>query len=402
MKFNYVAKDSKGEIVKSTEEAVDKSALFKLIQEKGMTLMSLEEVTEKSIFKKQIKLFERVSVHEKIVFSKNLAVMLNAGLPLSRALTIMSRQTKNAYLKTILEKVEEVIRGGKSFHEALEDYPKVFPKLFVSMVAAGEESGKLSESLDVIGTQTEKSYLLAKKVKGAMMYPSIIILAMMGIATFMLIYVVPTLTQTFKDLNVDLPVSTQMVIFVSDFMRNNIILGLSIILGVIFAGYSWAKSESGKRFFNWFSLKIPVIGGIIKEVNAARTARTLASLLTSGVSVVESLRITGDVLQNVYYKEVLAEAGKKVQVGEQISAVFTKAENLYPIYVGEMIAVGEETGELGGMLQKVASFFEDEVEQKTKDMSTIIEPFLMIVVGIAVGFFALSMITPMYSLVDKI
>jgi type IV pilus assembly protein PilC len=241
-----------------------------------------------------------------------------------------------------------------------------------------------------------------KKVKGALLYPCIIISLMIVMAFFMLVFVVPTLTSTFKELNVELPLMTRIIVGTSDFLRAYYLLAFAGIAAIIVALRYFLKTVTGKKIFDTVILKFPIIGTLVKEVNAARTARTLSSLLGSGVSVVDSLHITSDVMQNVNYKRVLLEAEKKIQLGSPISGVFLEAEKIYPIYVGEMISVGEETGELGPMLGKVAQFFESEVEQKTKDMSTIIEPFLMIIVGVAVGFFALSMVSPMYSLADKI
>ncbi|MEN9647510.1 MAG: hypothetical protein RLY57_314 [Candidatus Parcubacteria bacterium] len=403
MKYTYKAKKATGEIVTSTEEFESKIDLYKKLHQEGLILLSVEEKGKKGFLNFQISIFgKRVKMHEKIVFARNLAVMLNAGLTLSRGITIIAKQSKNKYLKEILEIIDKELRTGKTFNEALTRYPKIFPPLFVSMVAAGEESGKLAEALETVGGQMEKNYLLMKKVKGALIYPAVIVCLMGVMGIFMLVYVVPTLTSTFKDLNVDLPVMTQIIIGISDFIRTHYLIGLIGIILLVSGVISLAKRPSGKRFLDTVVLKIPVIGTLVKEVNAARTARTLSSLLGSGVSVVDSLHITADVMQNSHYKNTLQEAGRKIQLGSPISTVFIEAEKIYPIYVGEMIAVGEETGELGGMLSKVAQFFEGEVEQKTKDMSTIIEPILMIIVGAAVGFFALSMISPMYSLADKI
>jgi type IV pilus assembly protein PilC len=398
MIFDYKAKTSSGEEVKGTEEAQSKFEVYKKLQDKNLIPISVSEKKRK--LNQPITLFSSVSTHQKIIFVRNIATMLDAGLSISRALTIMGKQTRNPYFKKILENIENSIKQGKSLTESLKVYPKVFPPLFVSMVSAGEESGKLSEALNVIGDQTEKSYLLLKKVKGALIYPSIVILAMVGIGIFMLIFVVPTLTSTFIELNVELPLTTKLVIGASDLIRNNFISALLALVVIFVAIYFASKTKRGKRFLGYASLKIPVIGEIIKQVNAARTARTLSSLLSSGVTVIEALRITEDVLQNPLYKEVISKAKKKVEVGDPMSKVFGEAEDIYPIYVGEMMAVGEETGEISPMLGKVASFFEGEVDQKTKDMSTIIEPFLMIIIGLAVGFFAVSMITPMYSLVN--
>ncbi len=402
MNFLYKAKNNAGEIIEGNEDAENKIELYKVLQKKDLSLISAVEKKSGNGLNKEIGLFSRVSMHEKIVFARNLAVMLNAGLALSRALAIMERQTKNNYLKKILGKIEEEIRKGTTFHESLALYPRVFSQLFISMVAAGEESGKLSESLQVVGSQMEKSYILKKKVRGALIYPAVIISAMIGIGIFMLMFVVPTLTSTFTELNIELPATTKFIIFISNMLQHHYIVMVLFVLCIGIGIYFASKTAKGKQMFNLFSLHVPVIGNLVKEINAARTARTLSSLLSSGVTVLESLRITGDVLQNVYFKRVIHLAEKQIQVGAPISKVFTDAEKIFPVYVGEMMAVGEETGELGTMLHKVAEFFEEEVDQKTKDMSTIIEPFLMLIVGAAVGFFALSMITPMYSLVNVI
>jgi type IV pilus assembly protein PilC len=403
MQFTYKAKKATGEIVTLTEEFGSKIDLYKKLHQEGMTLLSAEEKVSKHFLKMSISLFgKRVKMHERIVFARNLAVMLNAGLTLSRGIIIIAKQTKNQYLKEILGEIEARLRSGKTFHDALSQYPKVFTSLFVSMVAAGEEAGKLAEALDTVGSQMEKNYVLMKKVKGALLYPCIIISLMIVMAFFMLVFVVPTLTSTFKELNVELPLMTRIIVGTSDFLRAYYLLAFAGIAAIIVALRYFLKTVTGKKIFDTVILKFPIIGTLVKEVNAARTARTLSSLLGSGVSVVDSLHITSDVMQNVNYKRVLLEAEKKIQLGSPISGVFLEAEKIYPIYVGEMISVGEETGELGPMLGKVAQFFESEVEQKTKDMSTIIEPFLMIIVGVAVGFFALSMVSPMYSLADKI
>jgi type IV pilus assembly protein PilC len=284
----------------------------------------------------------------------------------------------------------------------MKDHPQVFSKLIVAMVGAGEESGSLAESLTIVSEQMDNIYKLQKKVKGAMIYPAVIVSVMIIIGILMLIYVVPGLTETFKDVKVELPLSTKIVIFVSDFMKNNAILAFVGIVMAVSIAYGWAKTKSGKKFIDFLTLRFPVISNIIKETNAARTSRTLSSLLSSGVPVAQALGITGDVIQNSYYTEVLKQSQESVEKGEPISSIFIKNDHLYPIFVGEMINVGEETGNMSKMLMEVALFYENEVNQKTKDMSTIIEPFLMVFIGAVVGFFALSMITPMYSIMDTI
>ena len=218
----------------------------------------------------------------------------------------------------------------------------------------------------------------------------------------MLIYVVPTLTKTFTELHVELPASTMFIINLSNFAQNHLFISITILVLIFLGIYFGLKTKRGRRMRDWFLLHVPLIAPLVKEVNAARTTRTLASLLAAGVPFVRSLQIVREVVQNSYYQETIEQAEKNIQLGLPISKVFREADNLYPIFVSEMMIVGEETGELGGMLLKVASFYEEEVDQKTKNMSTIVEPFLMVLVGIVVGFFAISMISPMYSLVNVI
>ena len=270
------------------------------------------------------------------------------------------------------------------------------------MVAAGEESGKLPQSLGIISSQLEKSYELRRKIRGAMMYPAVIVTVIILIGILMMIYVVPTLTATFKDLGVELPLSTRLVIWFSDFVSAHKIFTLLAFPVILLGFWRGLKIPSVKRLFEILVLKLPLISPLIQKINSAMTMRTISSLVSSGVSMVESLRITEDVLQNHAYRELLRHARESVQKGLPLSASFRGNEKLYPILVGELTAVGEETGDLPGMLMKGAEFYEKEVEQVTKNLSTIIEPVLMVLIGIVVGFFAIAMLGPMYSLTDAI
>jgi type IV pilus assembly protein PilC len=314
----------------------------------------------------------------------------------------MERQSRSAPFKKVLLQLSADIVKGEALSAAMEKHPETFSKLFLSMVKAGEESGSLTASLKSVGDQLEKTYLLNKKVKSAMIYPVIILCIMILLAILMLIFVVPTLSAVFNELNVQLPITTRIVIYVSDFLKNNVTISF---IGMIVAGiglYYFKRSQKGMVFFDTLSLKIPVISGIVKETNAARTARTMTSLLSAGVDILVAIRITTDVVQNSFYKTVLKKAELAVEKGKPISSVFMAEEKLYPAFVGEMSSIGEETGKLSEMFGNVAAFYENEVEQKTKDLSTIIEPFLMVFIGAAVGFFAISMLSPMYSLVDTL
>ena len=270
------------------------------------------------------------------------------------------------------------------------------------MVRAGEESGNLSETLQTLAIQMDKINTLKKKIKGAMIYPSIVICVMVAIGILMMIFVMPQITGVFADMEADLPPTTTFLIALSDFLVNYTFIAIGGLFAGLFAIVYALKTTYGKIVTSWIIPKLPVIGKLAKETNAARTARTLSSLLNSGVDVLQAIEITEEVLQNVYYKKILAEAAVRVEKGTALSEVFIERNDLYPILVGEMILVGEETGQIAGMLGELALFYENEVERKTKDLSTIIEPLLMVVIGGGVGFFALALIAPIYSIGDSI
>lgn len=401
MKFNFKAKSKDGQIVSSVFVAKDKTEALLNLKKDYETILFIEEKTSNSI-NINIPFLNSVKVKEKIMFTKNIAGMLEAGIAISRALQILDKQTKNKYFKSIINDIENSISKGSSFSQGLAKYPKVFSPLFISIVRAGEESGGLVSALHEVGGNLEKSYNLNKKIKGAMMYPSVIICAIGAIGILMMIYVVPTLTKTFKDIGSDLPATTKLVIAVSDFMAKSPVLILVVIIGVVALFYILSKIKKVKTSFDWLVPRLPAIGTIVSETYTARTARTLSSLVLAGIDITRAIEITKDVVQNSQYKKVLETAKDVVQKGGTLSSVFKQNTKLYPIMLGEMVEVGEETGKLSVMLSDIATFYENEVDAKTKNLSTIIEPVLMIFIGIAVGFFAVSMLSPMYSLMDNI
>lgn len=406
-KFLYTGKTKDGKKVSRTVEAIDKYAVYEIARTNGHTVTKVSQIGA-SKFKNILNLekinyfLSRVKADELVMLTRNLSSMLKAGLPLSRSISVLERQTKNPRVKGIMKSIREGINKGDPFHTSLKAFPKTFSPLYVAMVRAGEESGGLVDTLQTLSLQLERSSTLRKKIKGAMIYPFIVLSVMLLIGVLMMIYVVPTLTSTFLKLEIELPISTQVIIGISSFLTNH---GLIALLGfiVFVTGFIMgAKTERGKRILSFIYLHLPVIGLLVKQTNSAYTARTLSSLLSSGVDVISAIGITEDVLQNVYYKEVLREARIHVEKGKPLSETFIAHEKLYPILVGEMISVGEETGQISGMMTEVAIFYETEVEQKTKDLSTIIEPILMVVIGAGVGFFAMAMISPIYSISEGI
>lgn len=402
--YTYTAEKADGEIYKGVADAADRFEVYNIIRREGGHLLFLHEVGVNSIWSLTYwnALLSRITDYEKILFARNLGAMLSAGLPLSRALALMEKQTKNAKMSITLSQVVSDVRRGDTLHTALTKNPKVFSRLFTAMVHAGEESGGLSQALLVIADQTERMYTLKKKIRGALVYPSVILVAIVGVGYLMMTQVVPTLAATFAEMGGELPASTQLIIGVSNFLTQNTFLALASAFGSVAVVYIVAHTKAGRRGLDFAYLHIPVISNLVREINAARTARTLASLLSSGVDVISALTIVKDVVQNSYFREVIDDASRAVAAGQPLSASFIRRADLYPAFVGEMMAVGEETGDVGEMMKRIAIFYEDEVDRNTKDMSTIIEPFLMLFIGGGVGFFAVAMIAPIYGLSQNI
>ena len=402
--YFYTAKSLEGEIKTGTLSAKDQSDLAKTLHQEGYFLISAdtEETSKKKGLSFVIPFFDRVSLTEKMFFTRNLEVMVAAGVSLPRAIGTLASQVRSKKFKKALLAISDNVTKGETLSGSFKGYPTIFSELFQNMVKVGEETGNLEEILKNLGHQIEKEHELRSKVAGAMMYPAIIIFAMIVIATLMLIMVIPKLAETFEELNVELPLTTQLVISTGTFMSNNWIIFLIVLFLVIFGLKLFFNTKSGKRFRDKLLLKIPILSGIVKKTNAAYTVRSLSSLFSSGVPIVHALEIVSRALGNVHFQEAMLDVSQKVGKGAKLSESLKNHQNLYPATVVQMIEVGEETGETSDILKRLAEFYEEEVSNSTKNLSTIIEPVLMLLVGAAVGFFAVSMIQPMYSMLGSI
>ncbi len=385
-------------------EAPSRFAVYEQVQKEEGVIINLAEQQGAFILPKWlfISFGTGIKRREIIRMAKNISAMLGAGLSLARALSVVERQSENKRLKAIAIGLSESIKRGSSFHEALAAYPAVFSQLFIAMAKAGEESGGLTEALSVVALQMERSEELVRKVRGAMIYPAIIITAVGIVGVLMLMFVVPTLTSTFTELGVEIPLATRMIVALSDFLSANVSLVLAAIVLLIAGGIAFVRSRRGGNIILAVALRAPVINELVRETYTARAARTLSSLLFSGVPVLEALSITREVVHADVFARVVEEAEAHVRKGELLSAAFSAHPKLYPILMSDMLAVGEETGKVTDMLKQIAEFYEGDVGEKTKDLSTIIEPVLMIFIGTVVGIFAVSMISPIYSLSSAI
>jgi len=328
--------------------------------------------------------------------------MVASGLTVSRAINNLALQTENKVFKKVLLDIFEEVQGGKSLSDSMAKYPNVFGELFVNMVRVGETAGNLDEVLKIVAVQLEKEHDLKSKVKGAMIYPGVILTVMIVIGYIMLTFVLPKLMGVFKDMNAELPVMTRMIVNLSDMLRNNgLLTGILFVIFVLFMQW-FLRQPSGKKVLSWVSIKFPIFSPLVKQMNCARFARIYSSLLKSGVGSVESLKIISRTLTNYYYQKVLLDSVDDIQKGVSLSKILSEHSDIFPVLVSQIVQVGEETGKTETVLLQLAEFYEDEVDQITKNMSAIIEPLLMVVIGAAVGFFAIAMLQPMYSMMDTI
>ncbi|MFH1129392.1 MAG: type II secretion system F family protein [Patescibacteria group bacterium] len=402
--YFYTARTRESKTETGTIEAKDENDLVKILREKNLVLTSFHVPEDKKIKKSPlIKLkgiFNRISLVEKLMFTRHLGVMVGSGFSLHKALETLAKQTENPSFKKVVSDLVLRIKRGESFADALAQYPKVFNNFFVSMVRVGEKGGTLEESLKILAQYLKKEHDFISKVRGAMTYPIVILVAMTGIGILMMVMVMPKLISMFEELQVSLPITTQILIATSKFFTKYFYIGIAIFVALAVFSIKFFKTKKGKNASSWFFLKLPFFNKIVKKMNCARFARSFCSLMQSGVSIVESLTISSETVGNIFYSRALIDASVEVKKGTKLQESIEKRGELFPILVGQMIGVGEETGELSNIIGRLADFYEEDVTNITNNLTSIIEPILMIFLGAAVGFFAISMIQPMYSMMQ--
>lgn len=343
-----------------------------------------------------------IPLSEKLFFVQHLGIMLKAGISLSAALKTLAKQASNKRFAAIINDISKNVEKGVSFTESLKPHEKIFGQLFISMIESGEISGKLEEVLKRLYIQFKKNHELMAKIKGALTYPIVILTAMAGIGIFMMIFVIPKITAMFKDFNAELPLATKLLIKFSNSLIANgwlYLIGLVVLILIMIQSI---KTVKGKYLLHGLLLKLPVFSPIIKKVNLARFSRTISSLLKTDIMIIKSFQITANVLGNVYYRDALNEMSNKIKKGGTINEVILSYPKLFPPVVAQMIAVGEETGELDYILEELAEFYEGEIDQTMNNLPAVIEPILILTLGLVVGGMAVAVIMPMYSITSAI
>lgn len=343
-----------------------------------------------------------IPVVEKIFFVQNLALMIKTGFSIGDALKTLRQQIKNKEFGLVMADLEQGVTKGDPFAEALRRHPEVFDELFVSMVAAGETSGNLEHTLFQLATQLKKSYALHKKIRNAMIYPCLILSVMAVVGTGMFIFVVPRILDLYTTNGYSLPLPTRIILAISDFVTGNgLILGALLVIGSV-GWILFVRTEVGKFFWHRLLLHIPIAGKIIKRINVARLSRVLNSLIITDIPIVKSFQIIANTLPNRVYRRHLEAASLSLAKGNSIYSTLSSRPDLFEPVVAQMIRVGEEAGVLDTMTSEIATFYEDEVDSTMANLTVIIEPVLMVIIGAGVGFLCVAIVLPIYSLVDEI
>lgn len=346
--------------------------------------------------------FTSVSKVDKLFFVQNLQVMIKSGFPMAEALQTLSLQTKSKEFKEIIMDVYQQVQSGVPFHKSLKRHELIFGELFINLVEAGEVSGNLEESLRQLLIQMKKSYALSKKIRNALMYPCIILVAMVVVGIGMIIFVLPNLIKLYTESDFILPLPTRITIAVSQFMIDNfLIIGIAAIV-LVTAFLIFISKEQGKYYWHKILLKLPIISPIIKKVNLAKLARVLNSLIVTDIPVTEDFQIIAKTLGNRIYRNYLNATAKNLKGGETIFKIFSQRPDLFPPVVSQMINVGEKSGTLDNVTRELAEFYEEEVTDTMANLTVIIEPIIMLIVGCGVAFVAVSVIYPIYALVNQI
>lgn len=399
-KFTYEARDqATNKVVKSTIQADSETAAARLLIQQGFVPLNVkEQIGDGSLL---ARITGRITTKDKVVFTRQLATLIGAGLPLSQSLHTVMEQTQNKQLQTIIQDVSTSVEGGKALSDSFAQHPRVFSEVFISLMKAGEISGTLDESLQRVAAQQEKDAAVASKIKGALMYPIIVLVVIFGVMAFMLFTVVPQVEKLYEDLGKPLPLLTDIMVQTANFMTSFWWIVLIAAGAGIFFLLQYLKTENGIKFKDSFKLNVPLFGKMFKKLYMARFARTSQTLLGTGVSMLDTLKITGRAVNNVHIEKSIERAADKVQGGKALSVALEPEETIMPL-VPQMIKIGEQSGKIDDMLGKVAQVYEEELDEEIRTISTAIEPVLMVVLAVVAGGMVGAILFPIYSLVNGI
>lgn len=396
--FDYQARDTAGKFVGGQIEAADEGSATQILTDKGLMVVSLHAARGNNKSKASTRNLQgKVKAQELVVFTRQLATMMDAGVPLVQSLTALEEQTQNKLFKQVLHRVTERVEQGDAFSEALAGYPKVFNKLYVSMVQAGETGGLLAEILDRVASYLEATARLKKKVKSAMAYPVIVCCIAITIALFLIIKVIPVFGDIYKDFGAKLPAPTQILITISEVIRGHFLMTVIVVAALVFAFVKLKKTAKGAVLWDRFKLRMPIFGNLAHKIAMSRFARTFAALVRSGVPILETLRIVGQSAGNTIVEMAVVKTASSIEKGDNISVALAQ-HAIFPPMMVRMVSAGEQTGKVDVMLEKLSDFYDEEVEATLSGLTSLIEPLLIVFLGVVVGSIVVCMFLPIFKL----
>jgi len=395
MKFNYLVRNKAGETQTGTIEAIDKQTALNALQERDFIIVKLESGGK--LFAKRIKFLERVKPKEVFVFFRQLAILVDANVPLVQSLKSLSNQIESEYFKEIILEIANDIDGGVSFSKALSKHPKVFSTFTINLMKTGEVSGRLQQSLIYLADHLENEYYLTSKIRGAMTYPIFILSAFLIVGVLVMVMVIPQLTTILVEAEQELPWSTKLVIALSNFIISWGWLAFLFALGAGIGFWKYKDTPKGRIIWDKTKLKIPIFGKILQKTYLARLADNLNALIKGGVSIIQSLNVSGQVVGNSVFKMIIFEARDGVKTGKSISSALEQYQEFPPLFC-QMVKTGEQTGKLDSILEKLSGFYNKEIENVVNNLSQMIEPLLLVCLGIGVSILVFSVFMPIYSL----
>ncbi len=402
MKFNFEAKSQTGEYKKGTIDASSKEIAVSILQKNNLVVTSLKSQKEDADIAKNIsKYFDKVSNKELVVFFRQLSILIEARVPIVFSLKTIQEQTANVYFANVIKEIVTEIEDGMSFSSATEKHQDIFSNFSVYILRAGEASGNLKKSIDYITKNLERNYELSSRIKSALIYPMIVMIVFFIIGFLLVSFIIPKLTLIIKELSANVPWYTQLVINLGDFMSKYWWIVGIFIIGFVGLILYYLKTKDGKREWDHIKIKIPIVGVIYRYVYITRLAENLAVLLEGGIPIIRALAIVGDLVDNDVYKDILLKASKEIKKGGNMSIIFQR-EEIIPPMVSRMIAIGEESGQIDSVLKHIAKFYDQETEIMARNLASLLEPVLMVVIGVSVGFIAFSILMPIYNIAGQI
>jgi len=398
MKFLYQARTKEGRIQSGTIEASSRKATLDILEKYGLQVTSLTAEAG-SIWQKKIVLSKKISLRDITVFTRQLSVMLKSAVAPVEALRAQMIQTENPNFKEKILKIAETVESGNPLSRAFSFFPEVFDSFYISCLRSGETSGKVADSLNYLADHLEREFHLQQKIRGAMIYPIFVIVVLIGVIFLAAFFIVPNLSEVLKNFGTKLPLSTRAIISFSDFIKEGGWILIFVILGAIFiTPFLFKRSKEGKKSWDKFSLKLPILGEFYKKVSLTRFSENLSVLISAGLPITSALEITKSIIGNDVYEKIVAETGERVARGETISSVFLRYPEVIPAFVTQMISTGEKTGRLEDTLMDVVNFYKAEIDRTINNLTSILEPILLLVLGIGVGIMVISLFLPLFSI----